>query len=254
VQSRKVKLAKEELERIIELCDSIEKSGIDPFSVNIKELLQKLRRILEGSDNLDVIVLDAETLYKISLVIALQHRWLKERASNLFIDAQIVSAKVLAADNKSLAQALARSWRPIVNGEQLTRRMIIEGMEYFLSLPPRGGKAEERNLTSNLTYDEASIRYELLQDELLEQRVKELHLELLNEKLGEKGVNYWGFIAKEGEEKKLERAYVLSFLISEGFADLRREPITGELWIIPYREKIERRTPASVAVTIKRGE
>ena len=253
MQSRKVKLAREELSRIIELCESIEKSGIDPFSVNIKDLLQKLRNILESSNNLDVIVLDAETLYRISLVIALQHKWLVERAGNLFIDSQIISAKILAADNKSLAQALARSWRPIVSSEQLTKKMIIQGMEYFLALPTRASRSGKQSLTDNSIQGNSSIQYDVIQDELLEQRMKELHQELLNEKQSEKGINYWSFIRKEGEEKKLERAYVLAFLVSEGFADIKRDPITGEFWIIPYKGKIERSIPASIAVTI-RGE
>ena len=251
-QNRKVKLAKEELARIIELCESVEKSGIDPFSVNIKELLNKLRRILEMADNLDVIVLDAETLYKISLVIALQHKWLLERAGNLFIDSQIMSAKILAADNKSLALALAKSWRPIVSAEQLTKKMIIEGIEYFLSLPSKIATQGKQPQTEYTTLEDTAIQYELIQDELLEQRMRELHRELLHEELSGKRIGYWDFIRREGDEKSLERAYVLAFLVSEGLADLRREPITGEIWIIPYKEKIERNMPASIAITVRR--
>jgi hypothetical protein len=132
-----VKMAKEELERIISLCQTLEKTGSDPFSLDIKALLNKLRNIADKSRNLEIIVLDAETLYRIALVIALQHKWLKDRASSLFVDSQLASLKIVSASVRELAAALASCWRPIVSLEQLTRGMVSEGLEYFLSLPSK---------------------------------------------------------------------------------------------------------------------
>ena len=47
VAEKKLKIAKEELENIIKICENIEKRGLNPFTVNIKELLLKLRKTLE---------------------------------------------------------------------------------------------------------------------------------------------------------------------------------------------------------------
>jgi len=252
---RRITLAKEELMRIIEMCETIEKSGIDPFSVNIKELLRKLRNILETAGNLDVVVLDAETMYRISVIIALQHRWLIERAGNLFIDPQVIATRIVAADNKTLALALARSWRPIVSGEQLTKKMMLDGMEYFLMLPPRGLRRGREATAVSETPETGDVKNSMfMETEILEQKMQELHRELLEERNGEE-IDYWYFLSKQGDEKAVERAYVLSFLISEGYADLRRNPITGEIKIIPYHAKKKRESPASIAIAIrKRGE
>ena len=253
MQSRRIALAKEEILRIIEICESIERSGLDPFTVNVRELLQKLRRIVEENKDMDVIVLDAETLYKISVIISLQHRWLRERASNLFVDSQLVSAKIMAADPKELARCLARSWRPIVSGEQLTKQMVINGYEYFLSLPPRRGGAGEETHQAEVEEISGTISLkEFAEEEVLEEEMKRMHKELLSLTSEEPEINYWSFINREGVEKAADRAYVLAFLVSEGYAEIIRNAITGEMKIRPLPEKKRHESPTSLAITVNR--
>ncbi|HDM88543.1 MAG TPA: hypothetical protein ENG65_00940, partial [Candidatus Bathyarchaeota archaeon] len=97
---RRVMVAREELERIIKLCENVERRGLDPFTVNVRELLERLRRMVEENPDLDHYVIDAETLYRISALIALQHKWLREKAKALFIDAQMISTRLVAMDKK----------------------------------------------------------------------------------------------------------------------------------------------------------
>ncbi len=249
-------ITREELLRIIQLCESIEKSGIDPFTVNVRELLQKLRSILESSKDLETVVLDAETLYRVALVIALQHRWLLEKASNLFVDTQIIATRILAADKRALASCLARSWRPIVSGEQLTKKMFIAGLEYFLSLPPRAG--HERKLLlgagEELQIDEEALLDRFRQRDVLESEIMNMHRELLERREEDGGLDYWSFISLEGDGRRVERAYVLAFIVSEGLAEIKRNPITGEVRIYPLESKVERSNPTSLAIAVRGRE
>ena len=243
-------VTREELERIIKICENIEKMGLDPFTVNIRELLERLRRMLEENPSLDHYVLDAETLYRIAALIAFQHRWIEEKAKALFIDSQMISTRIAAMDKKELVQAFLKAWRPIVSIEQLTSQRLQQGLEHFLSLPPR---AEGRQYGWKLTdkeYEMAEARLKL-ESRLMEEKMKQLHRELLEraEKSGGE-VDYWEFVGGESLEEVFERAYVLSFLITEGYAELRRNPLKGEVKIIPNRMRVERRSPTSLVIAI----
>ncbi len=245
------KIAREELIRIIELCENIEKSGIDPFSVDVKSLLVKLRRILESQRNLETVLLDAETLYKIALVIALQHKWLRDRAASLFVDAQLITMKILAADLKTLAGCLASCWRPIVYGEQLTKGMLRDGLGYFLNLPSRALKPilPGGEIGSEVDSLESLLRV-FSMDSALEDEVRRLHSEML-EMVGEGGrLEYWSFIERDGLDFKAQRAYVVAFIVSEGLAEIHRNPLTGEIFIIPYSRKLVRSNIASLPISI----
>ncbi|HDD66863.1 MAG TPA: hypothetical protein ENG52_04490, partial [Nitrososphaeria archaeon] len=117
---RKVEVSREELEKVIRICENIEKRGLNPFTVNVRELLLRLRRMLEEGGDLDYYVLDAETMYRIATLIALQHRWLREKAQALFVDAQMIETRIIAADKKSIVRAFLKAWRPIISLEQMT--------------------------------------------------------------------------------------------------------------------------------------
>lgn len=118
MSSKSFKVSREELERIIQICENIERRGLDPFTVNVRALLEKLRKLLEEGGDLDHYILDAETMYRIAALIALQHKWLRERAQSLFIDAQMIQARLIALDNKSIVRAFLRAWRPAISLEE----------------------------------------------------------------------------------------------------------------------------------------
>ena len=244
-------ISREELERIIKICENVEKMGLDPFTVNVRELLAKLRRLLEENPELDYYVVDAETLYHVASLIAFQHRWIEEKAKSLFIDSQMVSTRVAALDKKTLVQAFLKAWRPIVYLEQLTPQRLRQGLDHFLSLPPRpegreyGWKLTEREYRMA----EAAMK---LESEIMAEKVRSLHEELLS-MVGEGGgeVDYWEFVKGRNFEETFERAYIVSFLITEGYVEVRRNPLKDEIKLIPNREKMERRAPTSLVISME---
>ena len=247
-EPKKVKLTREELEKIIKICESVEKRGLDPFTVNVKELLSTLRKALEENQELDHYVLDAETMYKIAAIIALQHKWLRDSAQALFVDAQLIGTKLLAADKKSIVRAFLKAWRPIISLEQVTFQRLKQGIDYFLGLPPRSG---ERVWGWKISDREVELlKAKLAAEEDVDEKIRMLHQELLREYESRGEIDYWDFIRRGDFEESFERAYLLSFLITEGFVDVKRNPLKNEIKLIPRREKAERKRPSSLVIVI----
>ena len=245
---KKLMIAREELERIIEICENVEKRGLNPFTVNVKELLSKLRKTLEENPTLDHYVMDAETMYKIATLVALQHKWLKEKAKALFVDAQMIATRLIAMDKKSIVRAFLKAWRPIVSLEQMTPQRLRQGLEHFLSLPPRSG---ERACGWKVSQrDVEFVKARMPVEERLAERLKDLHEKLIKafEEGGE--VNYWEFVKGKNFEETFEKAYLLSFLITEGYVDVKRNPLKNEIRLIPRKEKVERKQPISLVIVI----
>ena len=245
---KKLRIAKEELENIIKICENIEKRGLNPFTVNVKELLSKLRKTLEENPDLDYYVMDAETVYKIATLVALQHKWLKEKARALFVDAQMIATRLVAMDKKSIVRAFLKAWRPIVSLEHMTPHRLRQGIEHFLGLPPRGGG---RTWGWKISQKEVElIKGKIAEEEEIAEKLKELREELMKtyEEKGE--VDYWEFVKRDRFEESFERAYLLSFLITEGYVDVKRNPLKNEIKLIPRKEKVKREQSVSLVITI----
>jgi len=247
-ESKKFKIAREELEKIIQICENIEKRGLNPFTINVKDLLSKLRKILEENETLDHLVLDAETMYKVATLIALQHKWLRDSAQALFVDAQMITTRLIAMDKKSIVRAFLKAWRPIVSLEQITPHRLRQGIEHFLSLPPRSG---ERTWGWKISEREVEmVKAKLKQEEEFDKKLRELREELVREYEERGEVDYWNFIRKDSFEESFERAYLLSFLITEGYVDVKRNPLKNEIKLIPRKRKAERKQPASLVIVM----
>ena len=248
MSEKSFKISKEELEKVIQICENIERRGLNPFTVNVKDLLMKLRRMLEENKTLDHYILDAETMYRIATLIALQQRWLKERAQALFVDAQMIETRLIAMDKKSIVRAFLKAWRPIISLEQITIQRLRQGADHFLSLAPRAG---ERSWGWKVTRrDVELIKGSIKPEEEVAEKLKKLHEELLREYESRGEVDYWSFIKGRNLEESFERAYLLSFLITDGYVDVRRNPLKNEIKLIPRERKTERRQPASLVIVM----
>ncbi|MEM2990488.1 MAG: hypothetical protein QXQ02_04820, partial [Halobacteria archaeon] len=109
---KEVSMAKQELMKFISILDNIANQRIEPFTVDIRSLLDKLRAIIEKHKDTETIILDAETLYRISIVLGVQQKWIKERASSLFVDSSVIFAKVISSTSEDLVRAFLAAWRP----------------------------------------------------------------------------------------------------------------------------------------------
>jgi hypothetical protein len=224
----------EELARIINLCQSIRTKSDDPFLVDIPQKLMILKRILPKWKALDDLLMDAEALKELSLMVKLQSDWVKRRASGLFIDPFLVEVKIKLMSKEALGSALLSSWHPLVSSEQLTTKRLSEAMDYWNILLPLSQRMSELEAAHELQEKTLSvsdlIRLKFLSERAFNEEVSRLQQELA-EATAAGPMDYWKFVVRGSYEDSVMRAYALSFLISNGSADLSINPVEETMTI-----------------------
>jgi hypothetical protein len=243
----------EELARIINLCQSISTKSDDPFLVDIPQKLIILKRILPKWKALDDLLMDAEALKELSLMVKLQSDWVKRRASGLFIDPFLVEVKIKLMSKEALGSALLSSWRPLVSSEQLTAKRLSEAMDYWNVLIPLSQRMSE--LEAAREFEEKTltvsdlIRLKFLSDRVFNEEVSRLQKEL-STATSEGPIDYWKFVVKGSYEDTVMRAYTLSFLISNGFANLSINPVEETMAVDLLGSDVAKKGGKSVPISI----
>ncbi len=252
----KQKVTNEDLLRIIDLCQVVETRGSDPFEVDVQKSLITLKKHLPRWKLLDELVLDAEALSQITSVIRLQKKWIAYRASSLYVDPLAVELKVRLATPDALAKALAMSWHPVVSLEQVSSRRLEDAMDYWHSLLPldeRFDSSSQGELLQPGSFDfEDLVRLNVVSTEEFRDILGRL-LSELKERIGSEGrVGYEDFVYVEDFQETVVRAYLTSFLISEGAVFLYVDPLEEEAYLSSggVEDFSSRSPPGSKVITI----
>jgi hypothetical protein len=238
--------------RVIELCRDVETSSANPFDVDIREKILLLKQRLPELKFLDELLVDSEAMLELTQIVKLQDQWLKQRASALYIDPLLIQLKLKLLPKESLTEAFVKSWHPVAQIDQLSPRGLEKAFVYWRELTPLSERFKEQFGTYGVgpgvvDYPEL-VSLGVFTEEQFETGLNDLHDELLQKSNGE-WVDYRGFIGDESYESKVRRAYLLAFLISEGRALLKTEPLTGKIWTMALAEKVKG-APKSVAISI----
>jgi len=238
--------------RVIELCRDVETSSANPFDVDIREKILLLKQRLPELKLLDELLVDAEAMLELAQVVKLQDQWLKSRASSLYIDPLLIQLKVKLLPKEALSDAFVKSWHPIAQIDQLSPRGLEKAFVYWRDLVPISERFKDQFGTYGtrpglVDYSELVSLGVFTRDQF-ETSLAQLHQELMQGSNGE-WVDYRQFIGNETFESKVRRAYLLAFLLSEGRALLRTEPLTGRIWTMALADKAKG-APKSVAISI----
>jgi hypothetical protein len=248
VEERKL----EDLLRVIELCRSVETSSANPFDVDIMEKILLLKSRLPEWRFLDELLVDSEALLELAQIVKLQDEWLKHRASSLYIDPLLIQLKVKLLPKEALTEAFVKSWHPVAQVDQISPKGLERAFVYWRDLLPMAERFRDK--FSNFGVRPGAVGYEELislgvfTQNQFENRLKDLYDELLAKSNGE-WIDYMEFIQSPLFETRVLRAYLLSFLISEGRASLRTEPLTGRVWTTALSEQAKGPSK-SVAISI----
>ena len=265
------KLGREKLQRIVDMCKSIEERSLDPFLMDVDELLSVVKEYFPEWEIPEDLVLDAETIHRLASVIKLQSEWVKQRSTSLYTDPFLLEEKLKQITPEKSVETFLLAWRPIVELEQISLHSLAESMRYWKDLLP----LKERWKEFPPTEMEASLatREELIQQRILRDKAFSEELENFWRELGvrvkEKGVDgkirYWDFVGAESYEETVQRAFMTSFLITYGYATLEIYPLEEEMFIKPYEKpvaKIGKQQLVSIPIAVsvddwkkwKRGE
>ena len=273
MQSKKEqkKLGREKLQRIIEMCLAIENHTVDPFLLNVDDVIKVVKEYFPQWEEADELNLDSEAIHHLASVIKLQSEWVKNRSTSLYTDPFLLEEKILQAGKEEMVNVFLGAWHPVVELEQLSLHSLAEAMRYWDGLVPireRWKDFEVPEFAMGFTSRDELIKEQVLGDKLFSEEL-EAYWQELKLKVKAKGADgkmfYWDFIGADTYEETVERAFLASFLISYGYATLVIRPLEEEVFIKPFDKpntKIQSQQSISIPIAVtyenwqkwKRGE
>ncbi len=237
--SNKEKLSGDRIQRVIELCKSVDERGVDPFSLDIDEIIATLQQYFPEWESLEEMAIDAEAVQCLASVIHNQGNWVKYRSTSLYTDPFLLEEKIHRLKKEDLIEVFTKVWTPVIEMERLSIPHLAEAMKYWDSLVP----IDERwqNDDPMEVQIGAITREELVRQKILVEKtfIEELvaSWDQLKQKVGEnRKILYWDFIGCDTFNETLDRAYMASFLVTYGYATLELHPLDEEVFIIPFAE------------------
>jgi hypothetical protein len=255
----RVKIGRERLQRVIEMCKAVEERSLDPFLVNVDEIIRIVREFFPEWEQPEDLCLDAEAINRLASVIRLQSEWVKHRSTSLYTDPFLLEEKIKRLEKEAIVEAFLSAWHPIVEFEQISLHSLKEALRYWESLPPIKDRWKEFPLpeeAGGAATREELIRLRILQDKAFTEELENFWNELkrLVEEKGENGkIRYWDFVGAETYEDTIHRAFMTSFLVTYGYATLEVHPLEEEIFIRPFEKqqsRIAKEQLVSIPITI----
>jgi hypothetical protein len=238
--------------RLIELCRNVSSSSVNPFEVDIREKLLVLKKHLPEWDAIDVMLKDSEALAQLVAIVKLQDQWIKHRASALYIDPLLLELKIQLISREELADTFAKCWHPIAQLDQLTARGLEKAFVYWRELIPFSERTREQfkpgDVAGIIGLDELES-LSIFTKEEFETRLNTISKELA-ERCDGKEIDYRGFIQGKDPEETALRSYLVAFVVTEGRATLRIDPLTEQIFISMIQGEPGNETK-SVAIVVR---
>ncbi len=273
MQSKKEqkRFGKEKLQRVIEMCMAIENRAVDPFLLDVDNIIRVIKEYFPQWEEADEFNLDAETIHHLASVIKLQSEWVKHRSTSLYTDPFLLEEKIMQASVEEMIKVFLKVWHPLVELEQLSLHSLAEAIRYWETLLPlkeRWPKLAVPEVAIGITSRDEMIRERILGDKVFSEEL-ECYWQELKGKVKEKGhegrILYWNFIGADSYEETVQHAFLTSFLITYGYATLEIYPLEEEVFIKPFEKplaKISAQQSISIPIAVtyenwqkwKRGE
>jgi len=242
----------EDILRLIELCRNIQSSSVNPFEVDIREKLLVLKRHLPEWDAIDVMLKDSEAMTQLVAIVKLQDQWIKHRASALYIDPLLLELKIQLITREELAECFAKCWHPIAQVDQLTPKGLEKAFVYWRELVPFADRHRDEFTVgegAGIIGLEELESLSIFTKEEFETRLNAITKELV-EKTSGKEIDYRGFIQGKDPEETALRGYLVAFVVTDGRASIRVDPLTEQIFISMIQGKPDDETK-SVAIVVR---
>lgn len=223
----------DELFRLLNFCKTIQTEGTDPFDLDIKKFLETLKRYHKKWKSLDDLLLDAEAIAELAKIIELQEKWIKDRSSSFYIDPALLELKLKILEPQQLATAFFKSWHPIIAMDRLTPERLNAGLDYWNALLPLGERGDEFPLLAIPEMGAFDIEDLIELDILSKAEFDDAIQGVFNELEARGRVEYHDFIYDDSFETSVKKAYLMSYLVSEGKVVLDINPLEDEVFISP---------------------
>lgn len=240
------RLGRDKLQRIIEMCVAIEDHTVDPFTLDVEEIIKMIQQYFPQWEKPEDFNLDSEVIQHLATVIKLQSEWVKQRSTSLYTDPFLLEEKIAQTSNNEMVQLFLKAWHPTVELEQLSLESLFEAISYWNTLLPLRDRWREfmvPEVGTGIATRNEMIKQRILGDKYFTEDMITFWNEL-KEKTKEKGaegkIRYWDFISADTYEETVQRAFMTSFLITYGYATLEILPLEEETFIVPFEKVVEK--------------
>jgi hypothetical protein len=238
------KTGREKLQRVIEMCLAVEAHAVDPFLLEVDDVIKVVKEYFPNWEKPEDLNLDAETIHHLASVVKLQSEWVKHRSTSLYSDPFLLEEKITQTPKEAMLGVFLQAWDPIVEMEQISLHSLKEALRYWESLVPLSKRWKELAAievgTGTATRDEL-IKQRVLSDKVFSEELEAFWLEL-KENVAKKGVEqkllYWDFVGADTYEETVQRAFLTSFLITYGYATLEIYPLEEQTFIKPFEKPL----------------
>ena len=250
-------LGRERLERVIEMCVAIENRSVEPFMLDVDEIIQVIKEYFPQWQNPEELKLDAETLHHLATVIKMQSEWVKQRSTALYTDPFLLEEKIMKLGKEEMVDLFLHAWNPLVEFEQVSLNSLAQGLLYWENLAPivdRWKNFEAAEVSNSYTSRDELIKQRILSDREFSEELN-CYWQELKDCTATKGqdgkIDYWDFIGADTYEQTVQRAFLTSFLITYGYATLEIDTLEETVLIKPFeRQRTELLTQQSTSVPI----
>jgi hypothetical protein len=232
-------------ERIIDLSIKVVQGKLDPLDVDIGRYLKLLKEKELDISNVSELYMDIYALNGLVLILEAQYKRLKSGGLGLYIEPLLVKLKAKQLSLESISRIFIKCWHPSISIQISTTESIIEAINYYNQLKPineRRFKIDAAPIVSATSIPSLILPSEL--EDMMEKLLKELWKES-----GGDWIEYYTFISKGGD--KVERAYILSFIITSGWAELKLRRFEDKILIRPIKSVAQPDDVYSVATELK---
>jgi hypothetical protein len=250
------KIGKDRLERVIDMMKGIEAHTVDPFLLNVDEIIRIVQEYFPEWDQPEELNLDSEAIHHLASVIKLQSEWVKQRSTSLYTDPFLLEEKISQKNKREMTEVFLQAWHPIVEQEQVTLQSLSDALRYWNMLVPLKERWEQLAVAEvamgTATRDEL-VEQSILRDEAFSAEL-DRYWEELKAKTHTEGSDgklfYMDWVGADTYEETVQRAYITSFLVTYGYATLEVIPLEEEIFIMPLDEPTAKLNKQAVSVPI----
>jgi hypothetical protein len=252
--SEQKKLGKEKLERVIEMMKGIEAHSVDPFLLNVDEIIRIVQEYFPSWDEPEELNLDAQAIHHLASVIKLQSEWVKQRSTSLYTDPFLLEEKITQKSKLEILDSFLHAWHPMVEMEKLTLRSLADALLYWETLTPikeRWEQPEVQEVQTGITSRSELVEADILRDEAFSAELERYWQELKQKATAkENKLFYMDWVGAETYEQTVHRAYLTSFLVTYGYATLEINALEEEIFVCPLEDPGSKLNRQSFSVPI----
>jgi hypothetical protein len=234
--------SKEYRRRVAALPEDLKKLGGDPFEVEVKAILRRLRKDFKGLGR-EGMLLDSQAMNAVSKVVSIQDEWLSFQLTELHVDPDLLLSKLRSCGLSQLAASIGESHHPTATVKQMPMGRLLEAADYWVQLGGWGAAGDIGPLPEGT--DESAFQDLRMSHEELEKRLSGALLEL-SDMVRRGPLRYRDYVGGADGAKRLEKGYLLAHLCMRGAFTLKYDPASSDYLIMEAEGGADR----SVALTI----